>query len=190
MYCGKCGRKRTENCICLGGTPLKRIETLIILIVFQGVFLTVLLRDSTLIFFGDYVLLSRIAVFLGLFSLALSILTIIFRRSYLALFFGCHQSSKRSFRFNGCFFNICSRCSGIYIGFFTSSLLFLIRPPLYLLTLMALPLIFDGLIQKYTSYESNNTRRFVSGLLFSSLFVVIFTYFYIGIITIYRLSSQ
>ena len=80
--------------------------------------------------------------------------------------FRCHQMPERSFFIRGYQFPLCARCTGIYLGHI---LAFLINPfivlPLWLALLM-LPMIVDGAIQYFTSYRSNQFKRFTSGLLF------------------------
>ena len=40
------------------------------------------------------------------------------------------------------------------------------HPPLWCLALCLVPLVVDGLRQQKTAYESNNVRRFMTGILF------------------------
>ncbi|MBQ6634207.1 MAG: DUF2085 domain-containing protein [Ruminococcus sp.] len=84
---------------------------------------------------------------------------------------GCHQIPERSFFFRGWQFPICSRCTGIIIG---ESLGFTrIKRPnaAKVCIVLMIPLIIDGLIQFKTEYESNNQKRFVTGLLFGYGFI-------------------
>lgn len=184
MYCTYCGRRQLNKCICLHANPASRLEGFLILIVFQGMLLVLLALNTHLITFNNYELLLKIGFFLGASSVVLSAITMVSNKSYLALFFGCHQSSNRSLKINQKELNICSRCTGIYIGFFLSIVFFYIETPIFIIVLMSLPLVFDGLSQKYTGYTSNNARRLLSGLLFSPFLVVIFTYFYVAIISL------
>lgn len=41
-----------------------------------------------------------------------------------------------------------------------------------------LPLVADGFTQKLTAYESNNTRRLITGILFGIAFVFMLIYFH------------
>ena len=80
---------------------------------------------------------------------------------------------ERSFFFRGYQFPLCARCTGILIGNLAACCTFLIDIPLWI-ALMMIPMALDGLIQRYTSYESNNRRRLVTGLMwgFSSVTVL------------------
>lgn len=86
---------------------------------------------------------------------------------------GCHQKPERSFFFNGYQFPLCARCTGIAIG----HLLGLFIAPFitfrYYIALLMIPLALDGTIQYCTSYESNNIRRVLSGILYGFAFTSI-----------------
>jgi uncharacterized membrane protein len=87
-----------------------------------------------------------------------------------ALRFGshiCHQRNDRSFYSGLRKFPVCARCTGIYLALPLGVVLALIFPvnPAFLIPLL-LPLILDGTIQLFSSYESNNKRRLVTGMLF------------------------
>lgn len=43
---------------------------------------------------------------------------------------------------------------------------FFFRMPLWMAVLILVPMIVDGLVQMFTAYESNNWRRFITGVLF------------------------
>lgn len=86
---------------------------------------------------------------------------------WLPIIFGCHCKPERSFHVKGVQFPLCARCTGVLVGM----ILFLVclplgAAPLWVLGLLALPLVIDGTIQQRTSYESTNPRRFVTGVLF------------------------
>jgi len=186
MYCQSCGRVLSNQCICLNQKPITRLEVIAIVLLFH-VFYVLLLRYTYSFTEVDYFLLfSRSAFFLGLFSFVLLALTFAFKRSYLAVFFGCHQSSTRSIKIKNIPFNICSRCSGIFLGFFISALVFSFNPPLIIVVLCSIPLIVDGLLQKYSTYTSTNSKRFLSGVLFSPLMILIFSGFYIVLLYLYQ----
>jgi len=116
--------------------------------------------------------------------------------------FNCHQMSSRSFFINGNQMPFCSRDIGVFSGFVIGSVLtsllgylpnlyeslfnpfpeglrriFLKNPRIWA-ALMGLlfmaPLVLDGTIQMLTTYESNNTMRFISGL-FAGTAVMIYT---------------
>lgn len=90
-----------------------------------------------------------------------------FIEKYLPIIFGCHGRPDRSFYYNSKKFPICARCTGELIGIFLGIILFkFIELSLLLNFLFLIPLVVDGLIQLLTSYESNNTKRFLTGTLF------------------------
>ncbi len=85
----------------------------------------------------------------------------------------CHQLKNRSFFINGNQMPFCTRCIGIFLGFSVGALFIMIRykelnPTLLILGLV--PIGVDGLVQLFTSYESNNYLRFATG-------------FFVGIVT-------
>ena len=79
----------------------------------------------------------------------------------------CHRKPERSFFWKGKQFPVCSRCTGIYIGYLTFPIFTFNFYNLSLLfsTLIILPTIIDGLTQAYFNRESNNLLRFSTGLL-------------------------
>ena len=86
----------------------------------------------------------------------------------------CHQMPSRSFSIGSYQFPLCARCTGIMVGRGISLLLFPVfyfaldiplLPALIVLPLLLVPLAVDGMIQKFTSYESTNFRRMVTGIL-------------------------
>jgi uncharacterized membrane protein len=95
-------------------------------------------------------------------------------------FFGhaiCHQLNERSLQISGEVLSVCARDTGIYIGIF-STLLYLhlfkrkasntipsIRVS-FLLLLFLGPLLIDGFGSYMHLFESNNTRRLVTGISF------------------------
>ena len=79
---------------------------------------------------------------------------------------GCHQMPERSFFVRGYHLPLCARCTGIVIGHVIGVVVSLFHPvSLWSLT-GTLPLMADGMVQKYTSYESTNIRRLVTGILY------------------------
>jgi uncharacterized membrane protein len=106
----------------------------------------------------------------------------------------CHQYDERSFILNSNQTPVCVRCIAIYIGLFLGifytlfipnninhkEYLFYILPfktreflikrigikflPILLIILFLLPVAVDGLIQLFSSYESNNFLRIITGL--------------------------
>ncbi len=86
---------------------------------------------------------------------------------------GCHQKPERSFFRNGYQFPLCARCTGILVGYLCSFLLlvfgYLINCVVCLFFLV--PLILDGGIQLLFNILSNNTRRFITGIIFGIGFI-------------------
>ena len=90
-----------------------------------------------------------------------------FLYKWLPIFFGCQCRDDRSFHYKGKKFPICARCTGELLGIIFSifSCIFF-RISMLAIVILVLPLILDGGIQMFTSYESNNFKRFVTGFLF------------------------
>ena len=92
----------------------------------------------------------------------------------------CHQMPERSFFLGSYQFPLCARCTGIQIGRVLAVLLFPfvlipMKIALTVLPLLLLPLAIDGLVQKYTKYESNNCKRVITGILwgFASISLIL-----------------
>lgn len=81
--------------------------------------------------------------------------------------FLCHKIPERSFFYRGKQFPICARCTGILVGYIFGIIYIVIskRPHIILEALMMIPIAIDGLGQLYGHWESNNTRRFVTGII-------------------------
>ncbi len=79
----------------------------------------------------------------------------------------CHQKPERSFFWKGKQFPLCSRCTGINIGYLILPFFIFgfIKIPLLWSVLLLLPTYIDGVVQAYFNIESNNTRRFITGLM-------------------------
>ena len=92
---------------------------------------------------------------------------------YLTIFtqFICHRKPERTFKIQGYYFPVCSRCTGFYIGAFsyfiyvyfnfveyTHSLIFIAF-------LMLIPAFMDGSTQLFGFRESNNKLRLITGLI-------------------------
>ena len=88
----------------------------------------------------------------------------------------CHQLPSRSLYIGNIILPVCSRCSGIYIGFFTAAIVLFIMfrkkendlPPLYILVIFAfffLSTIIDGIASNFGIYNTNNNLRFLTGFL-------------------------
>jgi len=80
----------------------------------------------------------------------------------------CHRRKERSICIKGYTFPLCSRCTGILIGFFISLFLIIFRIEISLLILMILciPLLIDGFSQLFGWRKSNNIIRFLTGFIF------------------------
>lgn len=86
---------------------------------------------------------------------------------WLPIFCGCHRRPERSFFVKGYQMPVCARCEGELIGILAAVIaVWFLRPPYWLMAVIMLPMIADGLIQGLTKYESNNRRRLITGMLF------------------------
>lgn len=78
---------------------------------------------------------------------------------------GCHQRADRSFFFRGYQFPVCARCCGVLCGEMIAVLVKRrnqsLRNSVFLMGIM----FSDWLIQYLEIYESNNRRRFLTGML-------------------------
>lgn len=101
---------------------------------------------------------------------------------FLPLFFSCHQKPERSFFYKGKQFPICARCTGILTGYFIGIALSILLNDFkwFFVPLLATPLIIDGTLQQYTKYESNNFKRFVTGIMFGIASIRIIIYIHLG----------
>lgn len=83
----------------------------------------------------------------------------------------CHRKPDRSFFIKGYQFPVCARCTGFYISlllYFIYTYYFFVDYNFTLLTfaiLLLIPAGIDGLTQFAEQRESNNTLRFITGLL-------------------------
>lgn len=78
----------------------------------------------------------------------------------------CHRMPKRSFFWKGKQFPVCARCTGIHLGYLSYPffLFGILQIPLWATLLMIIPTYLDGTIQAYWDIESNNSRRFITGI--------------------------
>lgn len=85
----------------------------------------------------------------------------------------CHQKPERSFFFRGFQFPFCARCTGIILGFIIGLTTVHLKSFFenYFIFILLIPLIVDGLMQKFTDYESNNLKRIITGIIFSFAYV-------------------
>ena len=79
---------------------------------------------------------------------------------------GCHQMPDRSFFIGEYQFPLCARCTGIVIGHVLGLAVSAFHTVSSVGLLGTLPLMADGIVQKYTSYESTNGRRLCTGILY------------------------
>jgi uncharacterized membrane protein len=93
--------------------------------------------------------------------------------------FLCHQLPDRSFHLAGHQFAVCSRCTGLYLGFALTALAYpLIRPirmtttpALIWLILATVPLLIDFSLGYFDIWANTHASRFISGALLSSVAV-------------------
>jgi uncharacterized membrane protein len=96
----------------------------------------------------------------------------------------CHQMGARSLTFGETVIPLCSRCTGIYMGFMVAAfILFLMfrarqseLPPLYVIIILAfffLSTLIDGLASYLGLYITNNILRFSSGALCGSAIMAV-----------------
>ena len=99
---------------------------------------------------------------------------------FLRIFFGCHARPDRSFYFRGKQFPICARCTGELIGMIAGIPIVIFQgcPRFEIVLVMMIPLVFDGFLQRLTSYESGNIRRLVTGILFGIAMIFALIYFH------------
>ena len=85
--------------------------------------------------------------------------------------FICHHIPERTFNIQGHYFPVCSRCTGFYIAafsYFIFAYLFYVKYTSIIIIFaifMIIPTIIDGFTQLFGLRESNNTLRFVTGLM-------------------------
>ena len=98
----------------------------------------------------------------------------------------CHRLPERTFKIGNRYFPVCSRCTGLYIGLFTTIiLLFYIEfhPILIFIgPLMLLPTLLDGFLQYCGIRMSTNLIRFITGVIGGiglAIMIKTFTYYVI-----------
>lgn len=83
----------------------------------------------------------------------------------------CHRIPERSFFIKGHQFPVCARCTGFYISliiYFIYTYFNFVNYNISLLifaVILLMPTLFDGITQYLEIQESNNTRRFFTGIL-------------------------
>jgi Predicted membrane protein len=88
----------------------------------------------------------------------------------------CHSTPDRCFVYKNRCLPLCARCTGIVFGgmiyFIFSKLFFYILPinvaylNYQLYFILAIPMVIDGVLQYLECIQSNNNRRFATGLFF------------------------
>jgi len=79
----------------------------------------------------------------------------------------CHRLPSRSLDLPWGVSGLCARCTSFWFAMAAGSVLLLrpgLRPPFWSGLLLIMPLILDGLLQKYTAYESITLLRVLTGL--------------------------
>jgi len=114
---------------------------------------------------------------------------------YNVFHFVCHQLPERSFHLAGYQFAVCARCTGLYSGFASATLLYPLArslertdtPSRIWLLLAAVPLGVDFGLGYFGIWENTHLTRFVTGALLSTTAV-----FYImpGLIQLTRRHQQ
>ena len=98
---------------------------------------------------------------------------------YKAFSFVCHQIPDRSFHLAGHQFGVCSRCTGLYVGFAVAALIYPLArslkrtdtPARLWLILATLPLAIDFGLGYFSIWENTHLSRFLTGALLSSVAV-------------------
>ena len=177
-YCDSCGRKVENSCSCLYKKKISKFETYLVFIYLMAAPAALITYQYNQYQSLNFPFMAFGAMSLALLLMVLSLLNAIFRKSYLALFFGCHQMTSRSFKLRDYVFPICARCTGIYMGILLSVILGYYTKLYYFYPIFMIPLIVDGIIQKKTNYRSNQFKRFLTGILFGPGFSLIFSLYH------------
>lgn len=99
---------------------------------------------------------------------------------YRSFSYVCHQIPERSFFIAGHPFAVCSRCTGVYLGFAAATLFYpavrslrvTTTPARKWLFLAAAPLAVDFSLGYFGIWENTHTSRFLTGLLLGSVAVL------------------
>lgn len=178
FFCSKCGREITSKNNCI---HVKKISN------FEVIFLMIFLTNIPVLFYffiyafyetdlKEYPILWIGNLSLAIFLFLLILFNYILNKPYLAMFFNCHQRIDRSLNIKSIHWPLCYRCTGILLGVFLSLLINYFFDLNAWMILLAIPLLIDGLLQKYTKYQSNQFKRVITGILFSQAFIFIFSY--------------
>ena len=98
---------------------------------------------------------------------------------YKTFSFVCHQIPERSFHLAGHQFGVCSRCTGLCVGFAVAALIYPLArslkrtdtPSLLWLFLATLPLAIDFALGYFSVWQNTHLSRFLTGALLSSVAV-------------------
>lgn len=94
---------------------------------------------------------------------------------WLPIIFGCHCIDSRSFWIKGKKFPICARCTGELVGIIISFFTYwIIHTSVLFSLILMIPMVADGFLQLLTKYESNNIKRFITGILFGYALATLF----------------
>jgi uncharacterized membrane protein len=90
----------------------------------------------------------------------------------------CHQHIEKTIAYNGHFFLVCARCTGIYLGalFISFISIFTLRrlpQKLTLLYIASIPMIIDVALTTTGLYGYSKITAFITGIFFGS---AVFTY--------------
>ena len=78
----------------------------------------------------------------------------------------CHQMPERSFFIRGRQFPVCSRCAGVFLGWFLSlALVYFYRPNILVIFIFCFVMLADWFLQMKNIIKNNNIRRFITGTL-------------------------
>jgi len=82
----------------------------------------------------------------------------------------CNRNAERAPKILGCYFVLCWRCTGLILGgllgsFLSRGILNQTNNVIFILVL-SMPFVTDVFTQRFFFQESNNTRRFLTGILF------------------------
>lgn len=78
---------------------------------------------------------------------------------------GCHQLPGRSFFIKGKQFPVCARCTGLFVGYFIMiTTMGLIHISFRLSVVLCVIMFLDWLVQYLKIKQSNNIRRFITGV--------------------------
>ena len=96
---------------------------------------------------------------------------------------GCHQMPERSFFYKGYQFPVCARCTGVIIGEIVALIcVIFLRVEWWICLLLLVPMGIDWGLQFLKILQSNNVRRFLTGLLGGFGLTYIYCFAIVGLI--------